>query len=135
MEVYICKLEKARVILIYFFGQYLSSYRDVVGNKIIQVCFVPLESILQCEETMLVGVAQSYSTLCNPVDYSLSGSSVHGILPARIMEWFCHALLWGIIPTQGSNPGLLHCRWILYLLSHQGSSQSELLIPQCVLHF
>ena len=87
MEVYICKLEKARVILIYFFGQYLSSYRDVVGNKIIQVCFVPLESILQCEETMLVGVAQSYSTLCNPVDYSLSGSSVHGILQARILEW------------------------------------------------
>ena len=24
-------------------------------------------------------------------------------------------------PTQGSNPGLLHCRWILYHLSHQGS--------------
>ena len=33
----------------------------------------------------------------------------------------CHALLWGIFPTQGSNPGLLHCRWILYHLRHQGS--------------
>ena len=33
----------------------------------------------------------------------------------------CHALLQGIFPTQGSNPGLTHCRWILYLLSHQGS--------------
>ena len=30
-------------------------------------------------------------------------------------------LLQGIIPTQGSNPGLLHCRWILYQLSHKGS--------------
>ena len=28
--------------------------------------------------------------------------------------------LHGIFPTQGSNPGLLHCRWILYHLSHQG---------------
>ena len=31
----------------------------------------------------------------------------------------------GIFPTQGSNPGLLHCRWILYPLSHQGSPQKE----------
>ena len=31
-----------------------------------------------------------------------------------------HALLQGIFPTQGSNPGLLHCRQILYHLSHQG---------------
>ena len=32
----------------------------------------------------------------------------------------CHALLPGIIPTQGLNPGLQHCRQILYHLSHQG---------------
>ena len=31
------------------------------------------------------------------------------------------SLLQGIIQTQGSNPGLLHCRWILYQLSHKGS--------------
>ena len=31
------------------------------------------------------------------------------------------SFLQGIFPTQGSNPGLLHCRQILYLLSHQGS--------------
>ena len=31
-----------------------------------------------------------------------------------------HSLLQGIFPTQGSNPGLLHCGWILYQLSHQG---------------
>jgi len=29
------------------------------------------------------------------------------------------SLLQGIFPTQGSNPGLLHCRWIIYHLSHQ----------------
>ena len=32
-----------------------------------------------------------------------------------------HSLLQGIFPIQGSNPGLLHCRWILYCQSHQGS--------------
>ena len=32
----------------------------------------------------------------------------------------CHFLLQGIFPTQGSNPCLLHCRWIIYLLSHWG---------------
>ena len=30
---------------------------------------------------------QLYPTLCNPMDYSLPGSSVHGILQARILEW------------------------------------------------
>ena len=33
----------------------------------------------------------------------------------------CHLLVQGIFPTQGWNPGLLHCRWILYLLNHLGS--------------
>ena len=33
----------------------------------------------------------------------------------------CHALLQGIFPSQRLNPHLLHCRWILYCLSHQGS--------------
>ena len=32
-------------------------------------------------------VAQSCPTLCDPVDYSLLGSSLHGILQARILEW------------------------------------------------
>ena len=31
------------------------------------------------------------------------------------------SLLQGIFPTQGLNPGILHCRWILYQLSHRGS--------------
>ena len=32
-------------------------------------------------------VAQSYSTLCNPIDCSLPGSSVHGIFQAIVLEW------------------------------------------------
>ena len=41
----------------------------------------------------------------------------------------CHFLLQGIFPTQGSNQGLPHCRWMLYRLSHQGSH--ILLKPIC----
>ena len=36
----------------------------------------------------------------------------------------CHSLLQGIFPTQESNPGLLHCRRILYQLGYQGSQQT-----------
>ena len=55
----------------------------------------------------------------------------HGLWPTRLLRpWNfpdkstgvgCHFLLQGIFPTQGSNPGLLHCRQTLYHLSHQGS--------------
>ena len=66
-------------------------------------------------------VAQSCPTLCNP----------HGLEPTRLLcPWDfpgkgtragCHFLLQEIFPTQGLNPGLLHCRQTLYHLSHQGS--------------
>ena len=49
------------------------------------------------------------------------GSSVHGILQASILEWVAVPFLQGIFLTQGSNLGFLHCRQILYHLSHQGS--------------
>ena len=70
---------------------------------------------------MLCLVAQSCPTLCNPVDCSPPGPSVHGDSPGKNTRVGCHALLQGIFPTQGSNPGLPHCRQILYCLSHQGS--------------
>ena len=70
---------------------------------------------------MLCLVAQSCLTLCDPMDHSPSGSSVQGEFPGKNAGVGCHALLQGIFSTQGSNPGLLHCRWIFYHLSHQGS--------------
>ena len=45
------------------------------------------------------------STLCDPMDCSLPGSSLHGILQARVLEWVAIFLLQGIFPTQGPNPG------------------------------
>ena len=40
-------------------------------------------------------VAQSCLTLCNPRDYSLQASSVHGIFQARILEWVAIPFFWG----------------------------------------
>ena len=60
---------------------------------------------------------------CSPPSYS-----VHGDSPGKNTGVGCHALLQGIFPTQGLNPGILHCRGILYHLSHQGSPF------QCIIH-
>ena len=56
----------------------------------------------------LRSVAKLHPTLCNPLDSSPPGSSVHGIFQSRILEVSCHFLLQGIFPTQGSKPHLLH---------------------------
>ena len=67
------------------------------------------------------------------LSHSAASSSLrpHGLWPSRLLcPWAspgkntgvgCPALLQGIFPAQGSNPGLPHCRWILYHLSYQGS--------------
>ena len=69
-----------------------------------------------------VSVAQLCPTLCHPVDCSPPGSSVHGILQARILEWTAISFSRGSSrPRQASNLGLLHCRQILYRLSYQGN--------------
>ena len=56
-----------------------------------------------------------------PMDCSPSGSSVHGVSPGKNTGAGCHALLQGIFPIQGWNPGLPHCRPVLYCLSYQRS--------------
>ena len=67
-------------------------------------------------------ITQSCPTLCDPMDCSLPGSSVHGHSPGKNTGISCHALLLqGIFPTQGSNPCLPHCRQIFCHLSHEGS--------------
>ena len=68
-----------------------------------------------------VKVTQSCPTLCNPMD-----CTVHGILQDRILEWvaFPFSRRENPFPTQGLNPSLLHCRWILYQLSHKGGPTS-----------
>ena len=79
-------------------------------------------SILSSMKEKVKGlVTQSCSTLCNPTDCSPPGSSVHGTLQARILEWVASPFSRSSRSGKGSNPGLLQCRQILYRLSHQGS--------------
>ena len=61
--------------------------------------------------------AQLCWTLCDPMD----PMRLHGILQTRIPEWVAFPFSRRIFPTQGLNPGLLHCRQILYQLSHKES--------------
>ena len=62
---------------------------------------------------------QSCPTQCDLTDCSLPGCPWDYL--GKSTGVCCHALLQGIIPTQGSNPGLPLCRQILYQLSHKGS--------------
>ena len=54
---------------------------------------------------------QSCPALCDPVDFSLPGSSVHGDSPGKNTVVGCHILLWGIFLIQGSNRLLCLLRW------------------------
>ena len=63
------------------------------------------------------------------MDCSLPGSSVHGVLQARILEWVAVPFSRGSSRPRDLNPGLLHCRQILSRLSHQGSPEHIKLCP------
>ena len=92
----------------------LNKWKDIHINGTLNI----VKMVCVCVCVYLV--AQLYLTLCN------------GLQPARLLcPWnfpgkntgvVSHSLLQGIFPTHGSNPGLLHCRQILYCPSHQESS-------------
>ena len=81
-------------------------------------------------------VAQSCPTLCDPVDCSLPGFSVHGILQATMLEWIAISSSMGSSSPRDRTRVLLHCRQeILYHLSHRAAQQNDTggtntLVPQ-----
>ena len=89
----------------------------------IMTAWMDLEGIMLSEKNSDKVSAPSCPTLCNPMN------------PTRLLyPWDspgkntgvgCHFLLQGIFPTQGSNPGLPHCRQTLYRLSHQGKKPDK----------
>ena len=66
---------------------------------------------------MCVSVTQSCPTLCDLMDCSPPGSSVHGILQAIILVWAAIPFSRGF-SRPGIDPHLLHCRQILNCLGH-----------------
>ena len=88
-------------------GLLMMLFSELIGRRWIQIFVCRICAVLCL-------VAQSRPTLCDPLNCSLPGSSVHWNSPGKCTGMGCHALLQGIFPTQGSNPGLLHCRQILY---------------------
>ena len=53
--------------------------------------------------------------------------TIHGILQAKILKWVAFPSSRGSFPTQGSNPGPLYCRRILYQLSHKVTMSNVIL--------
>ena len=88
--------------------------RNEFSEPVSDYCYYCLQTV----GCMLCLVPQSCLTLCDPMDCSPPGSSVHGDSPGKNTGVGCHAIFQAIFPTQGLNPGLLHCRQILYCLSH-----------------
>ena len=82
-----------------------------------------LSPIFRKGSCKVTDVSQSCPTLCDPMDCSLPGSSIHGIFPGKSSGVGCYFLPQGLFPIQGSNLGLSYCRQTLYSLSHWGSQQ------------
>ena len=80
----------------------------------------PMNIILAC--VCVLSLVSGRSVVSDPLDYSLPGSSVHGVFQARILEWvaisFSKGSSWPRDLTQNSCH---YRRGILYLVSHGGS--------------
>ena len=97
--------------------------RKIQFLKIMSMTGSPLWECSGCLEWKWKALSHCL-TLRDTMDCSPPGSSVHGILQARILDLGSHSLLQEIFPIQGLNPGLLHRGQIFYHLSHQGSPRT-----------
>ena len=80
-------LEKGMVYLLQYSGLENPVDKGSWRTTIHGVTELDMTLPLNNNKEVKVSVAQSCLTLCDPMDYSLPGSSVHGILQARILEW------------------------------------------------
>ena len=79
---------------------------------------------------------QSCPTLCDPMDCSSPGSSLHGILQIKNIGVGCHALLQGFFPTQGSNLHLLSLlHWQVGSLPPAPPGKSYVAVHSVYIHF
>ena len=90
-------------------------------HRSVLLCFLPLPSMLYSYVCCCYSVTKLCPTPCNPMDCSLTGSSIHGISQARILKQVAISFSRGSSGrrdqtqvTQGSNLSLLHWQVILY---------------------
>ena len=94
---------------------YLLDVTKTLGNvALAKILLFPraLSASVRNHDTMLCLVTQFCPTLCDPMDCSPPGASVHEDSPGKNTGVGCDALLQEIFPTQESNPGLPNCRQI-----------------------
>ena len=85
-------------------------------------CWATREALTICL-LLCAQLLQSCPTLCNSMDRRLPGYSVHGIFPARILEWVAMPSHKGSSwPRDQTHITCVSCigRWVLYQVSHQG---------------
>ena len=95
-------------------------FSRLVSMNLVLIILFYLVNIWAPAVHLKVKVTQWCPTLFDPMDYSMDSSSPWNSLGQNTGVGSL-SLLQGIFQTQESNPGLLHCRWILYQLRHQGS--------------
>ena len=95
-------------------------------NLTSKYCFIPKRKYIQGHKQHI------YKNECESASHSVVFNSLrpHGLYslrnsPVQNTGVGILSLLQGIFQTQGVNPGLLHCRQILYCLSHQASSTTR----------
>ena len=129
------------LIFVLFFFFYLQNV--YVSSKLLISCVLPyvFTGLLHCRLTLYLLSHQG-----SPINYCVcvsrlvmfNSSRLYGLQPTRLLSpWDfpgkntgvgCHFFLQRIFLTQRLNQFLLHCRQVLYHLSHQGSSNYLLII-------
>ena len=98
--------------------------RDIIHQHLLNTSGLSELKVLMWQWGCACVCAQSCPTLCNPVDCSPLGSSVHGIFQARILNWVAISFFRGSSwPRNWTSVSCVSCidRCVLYQLSHQGS--------------
>ena len=96
------KLESQGAVIIEFCIMHTSRSLEKTHGHDVLLLLLPWPSV--CVHAC--SVTQLCPTLCGPMDCSPPGSSVHGNSPGKNTGVGRHALLQGLFPTQGLNPGL-----------------------------
>ena len=111
-----------------FFSSFLSDKWLIQERKAQAVCLSPSSPPLltPADWPVLHLVAQACLTLCSPLDCRLL---CPWDSPGKNTGVGYHALLQGIVPSQGSKPGLPHCRQVLCRLSTRAGRQTGLPSP------